>query len=325
VKVETSAAIIDGSEQAIVPVEPTAGVVQDHPAGCTKDANRCGGVRTSVIVTPGALLGPLFVTVILYCTGAPGKARPELNTFVTTSWTNTADCTLAEAKSFAGMASFVEETVAVVVIGVPAGVDDTRRDTTANVADVEGFIEPVSEQLTVPLDPTDGAVQLQPAGAESDTNVVSAGNGRSTVAAVPALGPLLVAVIVHVTFEPAFTGFGTAESVALKSVEGCTRTSIGNELSLSLGSGVVEFTVAVVLKVPEAVGGVDAVIVKAAVPGENAGVVHVTVGAIVPGTIALHVQPAGALTAWNDVPPGSGKTSCTFAASSGPSLLTLMT
>jgi hypothetical protein len=94
---------------------------------------------------------------------------------------------------------------------------------------------------------------------------------------------------------------------------------------LSLGSGVVELTVAVVLNVPEAVGGVDAVIVKVAVPGGKRGVVHVTVGAIVPGTIGLHAQPAGTFAAWNDVPPGSGKVNCTFAASSGPSLLTLMT
>jgi hypothetical protein len=174
----------------------------------------------SVIVTPGASLGPLFVTVIVYCTEAPGKTRPELSTFVIPNWTSTADCTLAVAKSFAGTESFVDETVAVVLIGVPDGVDETTRETTVNVADVAEFIEPDSEQLTVPFAPTDGIVQLQPGGGETETNVVSMGSGRSTVASTAALGPLFVAVIVHVMFDPAFTGFGAAVSIALKSVEG---------------------------------------------------------------------------------------------------------
>jgi hypothetical protein len=100
---------------------------------------------------------------------------------------------------------------------------------------------------------------------------------------------------------------------------------IENVLSLLFGSGVVELTVAVVLNVPEAVGGVDAVIVNAAVPGVRIGEVQVTVGAIVPGAMELQLQPTGMLSVWKVVPAGSGNVNCTFAALSGPSLFTSMT
>jgi hypothetical protein len=64
-------------------------------------------------------------------------------------------------------------------------------------------------------------------------------------------------------------------------------------LSLSEGSEVVLVTVAVVLKMPEALGGVEAVMVKGTVPGVSVAAVQVTVGATVPGEIALHDQPEG--------------------------------
>jgi hypothetical protein len=211
---------IDEMEQVTVPFVPAGGVEHDQPGTVDNDVNRNGAGSTSVIVTTGASLGPLWVTTIVYCSAPPGTTSPGSRVFVILRSKATADCTLAEAKSFAGTESKAEETVAVMAIGVSAGVEDRTRETTVNVAAVEGFIEPVSEQLTVPFDPTEGVVQLQPAGAENETKVVSAGRGRSTVAALAVLGPLFVAVIVQVTFDPAFTGFGVAESIALKSVEG---------------------------------------------------------------------------------------------------------
>ena len=97
-------------------------------------------------------------------------------------------------------------------------------------------------------------------------------------------------------------------------------------LSLSLGSGVVLVTVAVELYVPGAAeGGVEAVIVKEAVPGAKSGLVQVTVACIVPGAIELHDQPAGTTSDWKETPEGSGKVITMFMASAGPSLLTLMT
>ena len=61
------------------------------------------------------------------------------------------------------------------------------------------------------------------------------------------------------------------------------------------GSGVLDDTVAVVLNRPDAVGGVEASIVKEALPGAKVGVVQVTVGATVPGGMELHVHPAGTI------------------------------
>jgi hypothetical protein len=200
------------------------------------------------------------------------------------------------AKSFAGIESFGEETVAVDESVVPAASDDGTCDTTVIVADVPEFIVPVSEQVTVPFAPAGGVVHDHPGDAVNDTKVVGAGSGRSAEPLTALLGPLLVTVIVQVRFVPAFTGSGDAERAMLKSLDGWMITSIAKLLSLALGSGVVLLTVAVVLNVPDAVGGEDAVIVNASEPGASVGAVQVTVAPTVPGAIELHVQPAGALT-----------------------------
>jgi hypothetical protein len=102
-------------------------------------------------------------------------------------------------------------------------------------------------------------------------------------------------------------------------------TSTCAELSLSLGSGVVLVIVAVVLYVPGwAVGAVEAVIVKETVPGVSAAAVQVTVPEE-PTDGFVHDQPAAATSDWKKTPDGSGTVSVMFEASSGPSLLTLMT
>src|SRR5436190_1184412 len=59
------------------------------------------------------------------------------------------------------------------------------------------------EQLTVPPDPGVGEVQLQPAGCDSDTNVMSLGKGSFSVALVAVSGPPLFTVIVKLTSESA--------------------------------------------------------------------------------------------------------------------------
>src|SRR5438270_10195186 len=52
-----------GLVQVIVPVPPTAGVVQVHPAGCEIDWKVVFAGVASVNVAPDAAAGPLFVTV----------------------------------------------------------------------------------------------------------------------------------------------------------------------------------------------------------------------------------------------------------------------
>jgi hypothetical protein len=197
------------------------------------------------------------------------------------------------AESFVGNMSSGDETVAVAEIVLPAGRDEETLETIVNGAMDEAFNVPVSEQDTVPFAPTAGVVQDHPAGADTETKVVDDGRGRLAVAFMPVLGPLFVTVIVQVRFVPAVTGFGAAASAMLKSDWIETVTSTSALLSLPLGSGVVLLTVAVVLKVPEAVGGVEAVIVNDTVPGGSVAAVQVTVGAMVPGAIELQDQPAG--------------------------------
>jgi hypothetical protein len=53
-----------------------------------------------------------------------------------------------------------------------------------------------AEQVTLPVPPTAGVVQVQPAGAETDAKVVFAGVASRKVGAVAAAGPLLVMVCV---------------------------------------------------------------------------------------------------------------------------------
>lgn len=165
-------ALIERMEQLTVPFAPTAGVTHDQPPGALSEAKRSGAGRTSVIVMLEASLGPLSVTTIVYCSGRPGKTDEGARVFAMLRSKRTADRTLAAAESFAGAVSVVEETVAVAAIDVPDGVDERTRETMVNVAAVAGFIEVVSEQLTVPFAPAAGVVQLQPAGAETETNVV---------------------------------------------------------------------------------------------------------------------------------------------------------
>jgi hypothetical protein len=232
--------------------------------------------------------------------------------------------TLAVAESLAEIASAAAETEAVALSVVPPATEPGTFETIVNVACVAGFIVDDNEQLIVPLVPADGVLQVHPAGGASDTNVVGAGSGMLTVAALAVLGPLLVTTTVHVKSVPAFTGFAAPAMATLKSVDGATRTSTSKLLSFALGSGVALVMLAVVLNVPEAVGGVDAVMVTIAVPGGSVATVQLTVPPL-PGAGAVHNQPAGAPSDWNVTPEGRGKFNVNDAASSGPSLLTLMT
>ena len=55
----------DGLAQEMVPVPPTAGVVHDQPAPAESDTKVVPAGSVSVTVTVDALLGPVFVSVIV--------------------------------------------------------------------------------------------------------------------------------------------------------------------------------------------------------------------------------------------------------------------
>lgn len=263
--------------------------------------------------------------MIVYCNALPGTSVAGATLFVTERSASVVVCTLTVAESLIGNRSSGEETVAVPESVDPEAVDESTFETTVKIACDEGLSDVVSEQVTVPLVPMGGVMHDHPAGGATETNVVDAGSGRLTEAVVPVLGPLFVTINVHVRFVPAFTGFGDAASVMLKSDCVEMMTSTCAELSLSLGSGVVLVIVAVVLYVPAgAVGAVEAVIVKDAVPGASVGAVQLTVP-LLPTDGFVHDQPAAAAADWKRTPEGSGNVSVMFNASSGPSLLTLIT
>ena len=67
---------------------------------------------------------------------------------------------------------------------------------TVNVKTALPIPRVVIEQDTVPAIPTDGVVQLQPPGDESDPNVVPAGNVSVSETDAALLGPALFTVIV---------------------------------------------------------------------------------------------------------------------------------
>jgi|ERR1700677_19835 hypothetical protein len=85
-----------------------------------------------------------------------------------------------------------EETVEVAVI-VVAAIEDATFTTTIMLADApEARL--ASVQVTVPVAPTAGVVQVQPAGAEIDAKVVLVGTTSVKTAFVELAGPLFVTV-----------------------------------------------------------------------------------------------------------------------------------
>lgn len=105
--------------------------------------------------------------------------------------------TIAVDELFVGSASVVEEpTVAVSLILVPSGTEQSTVATIVKVAgDSPGAIVALVQE-TVPLEPTAGVVQIQRAGAVTDLNVVCAGRLSLTVTLLAVDGPALLTVSV---------------------------------------------------------------------------------------------------------------------------------
>jgi hypothetical protein len=119
-------------------------------------------------------------------------------TFVPDSWAPAVVPTMvaATAMLLLELGSLTDElTVAGLVITVPFAVPELTLTTSEKVAAV---LPPIFKfvQTTLPVLPTGGVVQLQPAGAAIEANVVFAGTASTSVAWSAALGPLLVTTCV---------------------------------------------------------------------------------------------------------------------------------
>jgi hypothetical protein len=181
--------------QEIVPVPPGAGFVQAKagPEVWVLLTNVVPAGVASDIVTVAASLGPLFVTVTMNATFDTSGAAVVV--FVTARSADPVSVVEAVELLFAELKSAVALLiVAVLMMVVPVPPELVPR-TSVNVA-VAGLANVGALQVIVPLPPTAGVAQLNPAGVLMETNVVFAGMTSETTTETAGFGPLFVAVIV---------------------------------------------------------------------------------------------------------------------------------
>ncbi len=178
-------------EQLTVPVPPTAGVVHNQPAGDVSETNVVPPGSVSLSVTLSASLGPPFVTLTLYVVLLPATtvAGPL---FVTARSAEVVTVAELFALLLPGFESLVDELPdAVFVIVDPLMAFALTLKTSVKAAEAP-LASVAIEQLTVPVPPTAGVVQDQPAGAETETNAVFGGSTSVSVALSAAIRPLFV-------------------------------------------------------------------------------------------------------------------------------------
>ncbi len=118
---------------------------------------------------------------------AVGVAPPS--DFVISRSTDRTTEVFAVDSSFAGLVSFGVVTFAVFTMTSVPGATPAPAFTTTVIDGAAPTARLVSVQLTEPLSPTAGVVQVQPAPALSDTNVVPAGSGSLTCTGAATGGP----------------------------------------------------------------------------------------------------------------------------------------
>ncbi len=100
------------------------------------------------------------------------------------------------AKLFAELVSVVLlDTRAVFEMVVPSGIEAVTLTTRVNVPDVFGVIVALEHEI-IPVPPTAGVVQVNPAGLASETKVVLVGTVSVITTLATLLGPELVTIIV---------------------------------------------------------------------------------------------------------------------------------
>jgi hypothetical protein len=248
VNVAGDAAIRVGFVAITVPLAPTAGAVTVQPAGAVKDTNVVfAGVR-SVMETPVASLGPLFVAVSEYDSVVPAVA--------------TAGALLVIARSALGVtvvdavdelfAAFVSELSLVTEAVFETDVTFPGVTVSVNCALAPEPSWAILHEI-VPLPPTPGVEQIAagPVFCTSESNVVPAGMTSVSWTLSAMSGPALSTVIVYVSGFPATTVAGPA-FVTDRSTDDTVTSA--DELSFSeFGSFADEMVATLVNVVPDAV------------------------------------------------------------------------
>jgi hypothetical protein len=220
---------------------------------------------------------------------------------------------VAVCELFAALGSLVvAETVAVLLMDAAAaavGVT-TRVNTPDAPLATLGLV-----QETVPFAPTAGVVHVQPATGDSETKLTPVGSTSPSETLAAAKGPLLVTVIVYVKLAPTLTDPAEASFVTIKSAAELTVVVVVAELLADVGSVSVAVTLAVLVRVPVAVG-VTTMVIVALPPFTIPPRLHVTMP-----PDSVHTGPVG-VTETKVTPVGSVSVSTTLVASAGPPLLT---
>jgi hypothetical protein len=184
--------------QLTVPVPPAAGVVHTKagPLVCAKDANLAFTGTRSLRITVCASLGPEFATVIVYVAVPPRTAfaGPVLVTPRSAAVLIVVD---AVDVLFAALASGDVLVTVAVLLTLPAAALDGVRTVRVKLA-VAAWISVGMLQVTVPLAPTAGVVQVNagPLVCDSETNVTVAGRTSVSDTPVASAVPMLETVIV---------------------------------------------------------------------------------------------------------------------------------
>src|SRR5438445_445134 len=209
----------------------------------------------------------------------------------------------------------VEVTVAVLEIVVPSGVLGLTWTTMVNVA-VAPLARDAVVQLTVPVEPTAGVVQVQPAGCVSDWKVVSAGRGSFIVTLAAAFRSEERRVGKECRSRPWRTGSDKYVLVIDRSASARTVVVAVAGLLRGLGSEVVEVTVAVLeIVVPSGVLGLTwtTMVNVAVAPLARDGVGQHTVSWRASSSVVYASDP-GCVSDWKVVSAGRGSFIVTLAA-----------
>ena len=158
----------------------------------------------SAICAPTALLGPAFVTTIVYVVAVPATTLATLSVLVIVRSAAATSASLSLTLAPSALAGSVTVTVLTMGLAVIAGSNATGTVNVKKLAAPAEICAPVVPKLVWPAMPVTVPHTATPAGTQVAVplSVTPAGNGSFTVSASASDGPALVTLIVYVAVPP---------------------------------------------------------------------------------------------------------------------------
>jgi len=172
---------VPGQDSVAPPALTTATETSDELFGVGSET--VGGLQ---------LLGPRLVTTCVYVIFAFAATGLGVPAFVTARSQATLTLVVTDVLLLLNVGSDVVADTDDVAVIVPIATLDGTLSTTTMSAVLPELRFAVSVQVIVPVPPTAGVVQVQPAGADTDWNVVFVGVASVKLTPVAAAGPLFV-------------------------------------------------------------------------------------------------------------------------------------